>query len=139
MTTTKLQDARAMKSMGAPLNSPIVEKQFSAEYDDHWSKLLNAYDEFKHCVTQYRNKPQWKKLKRCLKELRQIADTDITPTLTDEGEKAILNFFITQRAGPFLDYWDGCVAAVDGGTELRIRPGDVPKWTDDEDDRWFEA
>jgi hypothetical protein len=36
------------------------------------------------------------------------------------------------RAIPFVEYWQNAIEAVDAGTPLTIRPGDIPKWTDDE-------
>jgi len=48
------------------------------------------------------------------------------------AEGALLAFFLTQRAMPFVEYWQSAIDAADNGATLTIRSGDVPKWTDDE-------
>ena len=46
-------------------------------------------------------------------------------------QPAEISSFITERALPFLEFWENAVAAVDAGTALTINLGDIPRWTDE--------
>jgi len=47
-----------------------------------------------------------------------------------QHEHTLLMFFLTERAGPFIEYWRGAVDAVEAGAELMVRPSDIPPWCD---------
>jgi hypothetical protein len=36
------------------------------------------------------------------------------------------------RAHPFVDYWINAFIAVDDGAALTIKPGDIPRWLDED-------
>ena len=53
---TKLEHARAFKQMNIPLNTPVEERIFSAEYTRHWVHLMSAQDEFMQAVNVKNNR-----------------------------------------------------------------------------------
>ena len=145
---TRLEDARALKAMNLPLNMPVEKRKFSLEYSNHWVDLMNAHTDFMNAVGEYIQGPRagtqgkWKLIRRRLTALDHAADqcvaflaklgSDVVPPVfkaeQDEHEHAILGSFLTERAGPFIQWWGEAIDAVNAGAELTFKPGDVPPW-----------
>jgi hypothetical protein len=47
-------------------------------------------------------------------------------------EVQVMAYFVTERALPFLNYWEDAFDAAENGG-MTVKPDDLPKWTDDED------
>jgi hypothetical protein len=150
---TRLEDARVLRKIGAPLNMPIEERTFSPDYSNHWTDLTNAYAKFMIAVHEYSDGPRagspgkWRSVRRRLVALRkEMLNCDafigklggiVTPgtkpvfkSEQDAAECQVLLLFLTGRAMPFVEYWEGAIDAVDAGTALTIKPGDIPLWFD---------
>jgi hypothetical protein len=145
---TKLEHARAFKQMKMPLNTPVEQRIFSAEYTRHWCRLMDAHDEFMQAVNEYTtgaragSPGRWKLIRRrlvaldqafrqCVAFLGKLGD-DVLPSEfkndQDEQEHAILSHFLTEHAAPFIKFWGDAIDAVDAGASLEIKPGDIPTW-----------
>jgi hypothetical protein len=150
---TSLNDARELKAAGLPVNIPLEHRTFGLEYSEHWFSLLRAKTNFAIAVRIYSDGPragsagQWKSVKRrfggIIKAVNDCGafvvklggDTD-PPTYRsdhDRGECLAMASFLAERALPFAEFWKCAIDAVDDGTPLTIRPGDIPKWIDDEE------
>jgi hypothetical protein len=147
---TQLDDARVLKKLGAPLNKPVVHREFRPEYTERWIELQNAYTRFMSALVEFVDGPRagsarkWRHLVRRLDGMHTaMTECDalvgklsgnVTPpvfeTDQDRGECLAMSFFLTERAMPFVDFWDDALDAVDAGTELMIRPEDIPPWLD---------
>jgi hypothetical protein len=128
---TELQDAKALKRMHLPLNTPMEHREFSSEYTRHWVALLEAYAGFMVAVIKYSgttSEAKWRTVVRRYNEL--VTLTEKEPPFKDENERVILAMFKEMRAIPFLEYWGDLIDAVEDGVEgLVIKPGDAPLWT----------
>src|SRR5215831_238618 len=77
--STRLEDARALKQIGAPLNTPIEERTFPTEYSKHWFRLMKAHADFMIAVSEYSSEKRagtigkWRALNRRLKALEHEA------------------------------------------------------------------
>jgi hypothetical protein len=149
---TDLDDARRLKRAALPIDLPLTHRQFSREYSVHWFDLMNAHNRFMIAMRKYSDGPrtgtpnQWKLVKRefngVSKAIRQCdnlvgklsgnVDPPVFKSDQDGHERRILTVFLIERAMPFAEYWQSTIAAVDDGTPLTIRPGDIPKWVDEE-------
>jgi len=129
---TRLDDARFFKSRGRPLNTPVEECTFTPEHETHWEKLMGAYDEFMRAVYRYSNEPKWRAVKQKLKLLREEVERCDAFLLgkPNEGESALLAFFLEDRARPFIDYWQDVIDTVESGRDLTIKSADIPPWFD---------
>jgi hypothetical protein len=75
-----------------------------------------------------------KAAKRCVAFLDERGGGVLPPVFKskhDEGEYALMSFFLNERAAPFLQFWEKAIDTVEAGTELTIRPGDIPMWFDE--------
>jgi hypothetical protein len=151
---TKIKDARILKRMGVPLNTPIEDRALSEEFSQHWARLHMAHDRFISAVLKYRDdgkwtQGNWKRFKqsykalgdeanRCdtfLGKLAGIKSPDETVSFKSEqdaNEAQLLSYFLAKRAVPFLQYWQDVIAALESGREVEINPADVPRWFDPE-------
>ncbi len=136
---TNLEDARALKRMGVALNTPVEKREFSAAYSKHWFKLMDAHAAFMVAAYGDISTPRaWRHLCRHLRRLDRAAVRCLDYAKADaaEGqdrdEHALMGWFVIERAVPFITYWDEALAAAEDGAELAIRPGDVPRWTDED-------
>jgi hypothetical protein len=144
---TKLDDARELKRAGLPVGMPIVRKEFSREYSEHWIPLMNAYTHFMIAMRKHSESPnptisKWRKVKRALGLIGKEMDkcdafvwqrfNSVEASEQDRFECQMMAGFLVDRALPFVAYWRSVVDSVDAGTELVIRPGDIPKWVDGE-------
>ncbi|WP_407192821.1 hypothetical protein [Bradyrhizobium sp. STM 3566] len=145
---TKLEHARALKQMKIPLNTPVEQRTFSAEYTRNWVHLMAAHREFTQAVTQYTtgtragSPGKWKLMRcklialdrafsRCGVLLGKLGGDVLPPefrTEQDEHEHAILGHFLTEHAAPFIQFWKDGIDAVDAGASLTIKPSDIPPW-----------
>lgn len=145
---TKLEHARAFKQMNMPLNTPVEQRIFSAEYRRRWVHLMAAHSEFMQAVDEYTtgtragSSGKWKLMRRRLVALMQAFGQcvaflgklggDVQPPVfkseQDEHEHALLGHFLTERAEPFIQYWRDAIDAVNAGASLEIKPGDIPTW-----------
>jgi hypothetical protein len=67
MNTTNLQDARALKRMGMPLNTPVERREFSEAYSKQWLGLMKAHGNFCGALAGYievSSAPKWRKLRK---------------------------------------------------------------------------
>lgn len=147
---TELGDARELKRVGFPLNTPLEHRTFSQKYSEHWFCLMTAQAKFVVAVRKFSDGPragnagQWKSLKRRFDGvINALRDCDefigklsgnVTPPVfkseQDGQECRILSDFLLDRATPYVKFWQSVIEAVDGGMPLTIEPGDIPKWLD---------
>jgi hypothetical protein len=145
---TKLEHARAFKQMNMPLNTPVEQRIFSAEYTRRWVHLMAANSEFMQAVDEYTtgtragSPGKWKLMRRrlialdqafrqCVAFLGKLGGDVLRPvfkTEQDEHEHALLGHFLTEHAEPFIRFWGDAIDAVDAGASLEIKPGDIPTW-----------
>jgi hypothetical protein len=149
MTITNIDDARFLKRGGLPLNTAVQHRTFSEEYSEHWVRLMQAHSKFMGAVldyTEHSGSPRkWKGVKRRLRALwkegkrcdafigKRLGITGPREALSEDEEREtlVLVQFLSERAVPFLEFWDGVIDEVEGGTALTIRfPDDVPPWCD---------
>ena len=112
-------------------------------YSRQWFALMDAQQAFMTALHEYDGSPaRWRRAKarlrgldktgaRCIAFMAERARNPAT-SAQDIQELAPMQWFITMRAIPFVDYWVNAFDAVDNGAELTIRPGDMPRWVDDE-------
>jgi hypothetical protein len=149
---TDLDDARQLKRAGLPIDLPLTHREFSRAYSAHWFDLMNAHAHFTVAVREFSDGARqgspgkWKLVKRRLAGLSNAMQScdafvgklsgNVSPPVfkseQDGNECNMLSTFLVDRAMPFAEYWQGAIDAVDDGTPLTIRPGDVPKWVDEE-------
>jgi hypothetical protein len=144
---TRLDHARALKRIGAPLNTPVEEREFSSAYTDHWVDLMVAQAKFIDAIVSYSEKARvgrWRIVKRqfnslieaggrCvafLGELRCGANPPVFKSDQDEAEYGAMSYFLTERAAPFVQYWREAIDKLDAGASLTIKPSDIPRWFD---------
>jgi|SRR6476660_3554647 hypothetical protein len=139
---TRLADARQLQRLQLPLKTPVEDRTFSRDYSQHWVGLMNAHGEFLSAVLESPGK--WRLIRRRLEALEEAArqcgkfvgrlgGNMVPPVFKTEQaqhEHTLLMFFLTERAGPFIEYWRGAVDAVEAGAELMVRPSDIPPWCD---------
>jgi hypothetical protein len=145
---TNIEDARALKAVNLPLNLQVEHRTFSREYTRHWVRLMNAHGAFERAIEDYTAGPRagslgkWKLLRRRLDALESIGvdclaflnklGGDVEPQVfksdQDRHEHDLLCFFLSERAVPFIQYWNEELDIVEAGCKLRIKQGDIPPW-----------
>jgi hypothetical protein len=149
---TRSEEARMFKKQGLPLNTPVEDgRTFSAEYDKHWVRLTRAYFDFMSAVEDYGRSDgspvKWRQLTRRLDAIRKEMQnceafagklcggnvaTPIFKSEQAEAEFQVLVFFITERAMPFVEFWEDTIDAVADGKARVIHGDDIPRWFDEE-------
>jgi hypothetical protein len=135
---TDIQDAKAFKRMGVPLNTPVTEtRTFSHAYSKQWFSLGKAHDDFCGALADYieaQSVPVWRKLCKSLNGIaREVKRAEVRlGKFEDSIEQALMVAFLQQRAIPFFEYWAQALEAVDDGATLEITPADWPIWTDED-------
>jgi hypothetical protein len=147
-----LDDARQLKRADLPIDLPLTHREFSRAYSAHWFDLMNAHVRFIVAMRKYFDGPragtpsEWKLVKRrfdgiskamlqcdnLVGKLSGNVDPPVFKSEQDSAECQIISAFLVDRAMPFAEYWQSAIEAADDGTPLTIRPGDIPKWVDEE-------
>jgi hypothetical protein len=143
---TNLQDAKALKKMGAALNTPVVHREFSREFGRHWRSLVHAQVRFLNAVFEYAADGQNASVRKRQQVDRRLDDItkairrsdafagrlgDANRSDQDRHEQDILTSFLIQRAVPFAEFWQEAIEALDNGVSLEIKPKDIPVWFDE--------
>jgi hypothetical protein len=140
---THLQDAKALKAIGVPSNTPVAHHKFSVKFSRHWGSLVVAQVRFLNAVFKYAAEGQNASVRR----RRQVGSRldDITKAIRrcdafvvgganrsdqDEREKGILALLI-QRAVPFVEFWQETIEAIANGASPEIKWRDIPVWFDE--------
>jgi hypothetical protein len=146
---TNLDDARYLRRAGLPLGLPLTHREFSRQYSEFWFGLMKAHTHFMFAVLTFsddESPAKWKLVKRrfsgiskamrsCDAFVGKLGGRKTPPAFKsqqDEHECRILSTFLVERAMPFAEYWQSAIDAVDDGTPLTIRTGDMPKWVDED-------
>ncbi|MGM4958202.1 hypothetical protein ACT4MK_19320 [Bradyrhizobium barranii] len=152
---TRLQDARAMKRAGWPLNTPVEEHTFSEGFSRHWLATMDAQVKFYNVVLRYATGEDpsparwWSVLRRFIAleqsiynlvefwmvELGGNTPPEAAPMFRSEQdahEYAILKFILEQRICPYLDFWQAKIDNVEAGNATTFTVSDIPPWVDDE-------
>jgi hypothetical protein len=141
---TRLQDAKALKKMGAALNTPVAHDAFSLKFSRHWRSLVDAQIRFLNTVFKYAAEGQNASVRR----RRQVVSRldDITKAIRgceafvvgganrsdqDEHEKGILARFLIERAVPFVEFWQETIEAIANGTSSDVKWRDITVWFDE--------
>jgi hypothetical protein len=126
-----LKDARAMRRMGLPLDTPVEHRVFSKEYSHHWFALMDAHYKFMDIMYEFVDASTPAMLKRVRRRFdKLVALVKTSPRFEDATERAILATFKQKHALPFLEYWTDALDAIADGTGLTIYPGDIPTWVE---------
>jgi hypothetical protein len=142
---TNLQDAKALKKMGAALNTPVVRREFSREFSRRWNSLVDTQVRFLYAVFKYAGRQNASVYKRQQvgRRLDEITNAirrseafvsrlgDANRSDQDRHEHHILASFLTKRAVPFVEYWREAIEGLDNGISLEIKPKDIPVWFDE--------
>jgi hypothetical protein len=135
--------------MGVPLNFPVEDRTFSKEYETHWKKQLKAQYNFMKAIYDFIDgkeeaalslRQQLLLLRKFKVLRREVRRCDAFITKRIDGDPAdqktqqvqVMDCFIRERAIPFINYWEDAFQAAERGG-MTIKPDDIPKWTDDED------
>ena len=112
---TRLEDARKLKQMGLPVDTPVENRTFSLDYSNHWVALMNAHGEFLSAVLEYidgaragspgkwrlvgrRLKALDETARRCVEFVGRLGGNALPPvfkTEQDEHEHALLGYFLS--------------------------------------------
>ena len=153
-TIMRLDDARVLKKLGRPLNTPITHHAFSEAYSRHWFALMDAHTKFENAMFRFlldetQSPSKWWSARRRFIALEREADRcvgfwialggntplDAAPVFKSEQdarEYALLDFFISKRACPFLEFWQNAIEEAEAGNVPTFKLSDIPPWLDDE-------
>jgi hypothetical protein len=122
---TSIQDARFLKRVGLPLNTPVEHRTFSAGYCHRWFKMLGANQRFVRALIKYGesdgDEGAWRKVKRAFEKLVSAVSHFIEyGELTDDAEHAIIQAFVQQRFLPMSKRWNALVDGFDAGEGMAV-------------------
>jgi hypothetical protein len=141
---TRLQDAKALKEIGAPCNTPVAHHKFKVKLDRYWDSLVGAQLRFLSAVFRYAAEGQNASVRRRRQVENRLDDItnairrcdtfvvgDANRSDQDEHEKGILALFLIQRAVPFVEFWQETIEVIANGTSSEIKWRDIPVWFDE--------
>jgi hypothetical protein len=138
VTVTRIEDARAMKAMGWPLDTPVVDGVTSKGTTIHFKAIVKAHAAFENALNEYVSGPRagkWKLLRRRLVDLDQISakagDFALAQRDGDDHSVAVI-VQIVIRISEFIRFWHEAIEIVEGGETLKISAGDIPKIFDED-------
>lgn len=127
-----LDNARALKAMGAPLDTKIEERIFSKDYSKHWFAMLKAHDVFcgalHDLATSGGSRKKWRVTKHRLLDFAKVEKKAWQFAVSPDGdqtEKALLLGVLMKRVYPFITGWDTKLTEMWNGTPVTIRAEDV--------------
>jgi hypothetical protein len=125
---TNVRDARALRSMGLPLNTEVKDGgTLSAEYSRRFRAILESYSGVIGAVIKQDSD---KLLPAFQKFMRQVSRARAAK-LTATHERAILNHFLQTRVQPAAEFWDEIIETLFSGKRVRVRREDIPRLLDE--------
>jgi hypothetical protein len=131
---TRFDDAKAMRRMGLPLNTPVIERTFSHSYTRLWVRYMAACYAFAKAILDHSEKCSEKSLERCVaafiklvKINNRCVELSDNPKW-DEGERAILAALHEQKLMPFIEEFGPALEGVQQrGEPFACSP--IKSWT----------
>jgi hypothetical protein len=127
---TDINDARAFKNMGLPLNTPVEHREFAPESTKLYLALWGDLTEFCNKMYAYHDRSTPKTFRAWKRALTKI-DRD-AKALFDyavdlkSAEGDVLLGFLLHRVTPFTEGWAEVFGALEDGEEVQIEP--INKW-----------
>lgn len=128
------EHAQAMKAMGFPLNTPVVEGVTSPSTDKQWSALLKANAAYEKALTRYIAKPTGLRFKHFYQEVWRFArvitaaDEWIGTVNFETNPSARVIVHLVLRAQAIVNFWTEHVeAARERGNEVEINLAELPQ------------
>jgi len=141
VTVTRIEEARDMKAMGWPLDTPVVDGVMSKGTTMHFKAIVKAHAAFENARNEYVFGPRaesvgkWKLLRRRLVDLDQISakagDFALAQRGGDDHSVEVIAQIVI-RIAEFIRFWHEAIEIVEGGEPLKISAGDVPKVFDED-------
>jgi hypothetical protein len=130
------QDTKALNKMGAALNSPGAHEKFGPALAKCQDRLVCAQLRFLNTVFRYaRGKHSFYKRRqvgRRLDDIREaIRRSDAFADRLGDTNRSDLKSFLSERAAPFVEFWQNAIEALDNGLPLEINPKAIPIWFDE--------
>jgi hypothetical protein len=132
---TRLEDERVLKRMGVLLNSPVEDRTFSKEYETHWKKQLKAHYNFMKAIYDFidgneeaalslrqqlillrKFKVLRREVRRCGTFITKRMDGDPADQKTQQVQ--VMDYFVRERAIPFINYWEDVFHAAEHGVAV---------------------
>jgi hypothetical protein len=119
MKVTRFEDAKAMRRMGMPLNTPVKERTLSKQYTRLWCRYMNACYAFAKAVLNHCEKCSKKSLGQvgaAFIELAKINNRCVELSDNpkwDEGERALLLSLHQQNLWPFIEEFGPALEAIE--------------------------
>jgi hypothetical protein len=130
---TKIDNARALKAMGMPLNLPVEERTFAPKGTKLWVAVVKAGREFLGQTFKYGKDPSprhykaWQLAFRRLQRSAVALDGYITKlAATNEMEAIGLAAFL-EPVAPFIEEYAEIFDALENGHEIELKLT-VPSW-----------
>ena len=122
-----------MKRMGAPLNTPVEERQFAVEGSKRYCGLWDDLTEFCLAMFDYnkaatrKNYETWKKAHRKIyRDARALIA--YAGELEDQIEGRCLTAFVDTKVKPFCEGWLEVFEALEDGEQIIIARVDKWEW-----------
>lgn len=152
---TNLADARTLKRLGWPLNTPIIHQEFSETCGRHWAALMDTQAKFENAMFRYllddtQSPAKWWSARRRFIALERQCDHCVVFMMVELGgntppeappvfkseqdarEYALIKYFFDTRACRYLAFWESAIDAAEAGNTLTFTTGDIPPWTDED-------
>jgi hypothetical protein len=135
MFVTDIQDARVMKRMGAPLNTPVEHKVFDGPVSKHWLQIAKAEIGFDDAFAAYIERPnagelgKFRLMKRRNEALHKAA-ANASLFVEQYDQDLAQQFLLSELVGRSLNavtWWRDTLSACEAGETLEIALGDVPR------------
>jgi hypothetical protein len=135
---TRIEDARAMKAMGWPLDTPVVDRVMSKGAAMQYKALVKAYAVFEKAwneFAQVESIGKWKLQRRRLDDLHRISAKAREFALAQrdgDDDSALVIAHVAMRMDEFIRYWHEVNEILEAGEPVEIRPTDIPKIFDED-------
>jgi hypothetical protein len=135
---TNIRDARAMKTMGLPFDTPVVKGVTSKGAARRWTAIEKANHEFEHAIARYierSNMLRYKAAKLYLNRYARLtASASEWATANIETDtSAVVIVGLAQRATAVVEYWKEAIEIAESEGELEIGLTKRPKLYDGDD------
>ena len=149
---TNVADARTLKRLGWPLNTPIIYQDVTASAARPRLRMTKSSIQrnLRSALGSAQSPAKWWSARRRFIALERQCDRGVVFMMVELGgntppeappvfkseqdarEYALIKYFFDTRACRYLAFWESAIDAAEAGNTLTFTTGKIPPWTDED-------
>jgi hypothetical protein len=125
---TRLNDAKALRAMGVPLNTPVEDRELSRSAEKKIAAVFKATRAFGNAILPWAQKQTGQRYAAVRRTRRQLKRALARVEPKNEEPESIAVALLTEPCRLVCAQWDDISTALEDGKPVKITTGEGAPW-----------